>query len=418
MKRQLSSLVPASLKTIVYERLNRTKLERLRRAKNRFRKANKNGIRRSARLPQGVNLVAYIRAEMGLGVAARGMASALAATHIPFNVINLESGNYSRHTDYSWAHKEVPRSNYDITIVCVNPDNSFNLRTQVPVSILGDRYVVGYWFWELPEMPDDWMPAFEFTDEVWAPTHFIKDAIAAKSPAPVVRVPPVVAVAEAGHISRKELGLPEDGFLFLAMFDSASVLQRKNPLGVLRAFKNAFDASDARVGLVMKFNNPDPREPLFQLVQEQVAGWNNIFLVDRVMDRAEVTSLIKTCDCFVSLHRSEGFGLGPAEAMSLGKPAIITHWSGSTDYMTADNCLPVDYELVKLGQDYGPYKANQHWAEPNLEQAAQWMKRIAIDADLARRIGFAAQQTISLKFSPAVAGKLIQERLRQIRNLE
>ena len=416
MKRQLSSLVPPSLKTIVYERLNRTKLERLRRAKNRYRKANENGIRRPARLPQGVNLVAYIRAEMGLGVAARGMALALEAANIPFNVINLESGNYSRHTDYSWAHKEVRRSNYDITIVCVNPDNSFNLRTQVPVSILGDRCVVGYWFWELPEMPDDWMAAFEFTDEVWAATNFIKDAIAAKSPAPVVRVPPVVAMGQAKHISRKELGLPEGGFLFLAMFDSASVLQRKNPLGVLRAFKNAFDASDAGVGLVMKFNNPDPREPLLESVREQVAGWNNIFVVDRIMDRAEVTSLIKTCDCFVSLHRSEGFGLGPAEAMSLGKPAIITNWSGNTDYMTADNCLPVDYELVKLDQDYGPYKANQHWAEPDLEQAAQWMKRIVRDPDLAKRTGFAAQQTISLKFSPAVVGKLIKDRLRQIRN--
>ena len=418
MKRQLSSLVPQSLKTTVYERLNRTKLERLRRAKERFRKANENGVRRSARLPEGVNLVAYIRAEMGLGAAARGMASALQAAGIPFNVINLESGNYSRHTDHSWSHKEVRRSGYDITIVCVNPDNSFNLRTQVPLNILGERYVIGYWFWELPELPDEWMPAFDFTDEVWAGSNFIKDAVAAKSAAPVVRIPPVVQLRETKDVSRKELGLPEDRFLFLSMFDSASVLQRKNPLGALRAFKNAFEGSDARVGLVMKFNNPDPREPLLQSVREEVAGSKNIFVIDRIMDRAEVTSLIKTCDCFISLHRSEGFGLGPAEAMSLGKPAIVTNWSGNTDYMTADNCLRVDYELVKLGQDYGPYKANQHWAEPDLDQAAQWMKRIALDPDLASRIGFAARQTISLEFSPTVVGKLIEDRLRQIRNLK
>ena len=410
------SLVPLSLKTKVHERLNRAKLARLLRAKTRFRKVNENGIRRSARVPRGVNLVAYIRAEMGLGVAARGMASALSAAGIPFNVINLESGNYSRHTDRSWSHKEARRSGYDITIACVNPDNSFNLKTQVPVTILGDRYVISYWFWELPELPDEWLPAFEFTDEVWAGSNFIKDAVAAKSPVPVVRIPPVVQLGETKEISREVFGLPENRFLFLAMFDSASVLQRKNPLGVLRAFKNAFEGSDARVGLVMKFNNPNPREPLLQSVREEVAGWKNISLVDRIMDRAEVTSLIKTCDCFVSLHRSEGFGLGPAEAMSLGKPAIMTNWSGNTDYMTADNCLPVDYKLVKLGQDYGPYKANQHWAEPDLEQAAQSMKRIALDTDLARRIGFAAQQTIRLEFSPTVVGKLIQDRLRQIRN--
>ncbi len=107
MRRPLNSLVPSSLKTKVYERLSQAKLERLRRAKLRFRKANENGIRRSARVPEGVNLVAYIRAEMGLGVAARGMASALTAADIPFNVINLETGNYSRHNDHSWSHKEV-----------------------------------------------------------------------------------------------------------------------------------------------------------------------------------------------------------------------------------------------------------------------------------------------------------------------
>jgi len=109
--------------------------------------------------------------------------------------------------------------------------------------------------------------------------------------------------------------------------------------------------------------------------------------------------------------------MGPAEAMSLGKPTIITNWSGNTDYMTADNCIPIDYELRPLGKDYGPYKANQHWAEPDLEQAAEWMKRIVLDEALARRIGLAGQQTIDSKFSPAVVGRLIQERLRQIRSL-
>jgi glycosyltransferase involved in cell wall biosynthesis len=409
------ALVPLSLKTSVYERLNRAKLERLLRAKNSFRKANQNGIHRSARVPQGVNLVAYIRAEMGLGVAARGMASALDAAEIPFNIINLETGNYSRHDDYSWSHKEVSRSDYDVTIVCVNPDNSFNLRTQVPLTVLGDRYVVGYWFWELPEMPDEWMPEFKYTDEVWAATNFIKDAVAAKSPAPVIRIPPVVQLGQDKNLSRADLGLPENRFVFLAMFDAASVLQRKNPLGVLHAFKKAFAAEEATVALVLKFNNPDRNEPVFQEVLAECATHANVFLLDKPMHKDEVTSLIKACDCFVSLHRSEGFGLGPAEAMSLGKPAIITNWSGNTDYMTADNCMPVDYELVKLDHDFGPYKAHQHWAAPDLDQAAHWMKRIARNPELARSIGFAGRQTIKLKFSPSVVGKLIQDRLREIR---
>ena len=357
----------------------------------------------------------YLRAEMGLGVVARGMASAFESAKIPFNVINIERGNASRHGDYSWTHKEDQHSRYDITLVCVNPDNSFHLRTEVSAKVLGDRYVIANWFWELPELPDEWMAEFEFTDEVWAASRFIRDAVSLKSPAPVVRIPPVVRLSNTRHFSKSQLGLPERRYLFLAMFDTKSVLQRKNPLGVLRAFKKAFLGNDPSVGLIMKFNNPDYRQPMMQALREEMAGRENVFVLDRVMDRDEVNSLIRLSDCFVSLHRSEGFGLGPAEAMGLGKPAIITNWSGNTDYMTPDNSIGIDYELVKLGEDYGPYKAHQYWAEPDLEQATYWMKTIVQDPELAMRIGRRAQETINTEFSPEAVGRIIKERLEHIR---
>ena len=101
--------------------------------------------------------------------------------------------------------------------------------------------------------------------------------------------------------------------------------------------------------------------------------------------------------------------------MSLGKPAIITNWSGNTDYMTPDNSIGIDYQLVKLGQDYGPYKADQYWAEPDIEQAAYWMKKIAGDSELARKIGMRGQETINSEFSPEAVGRIIKERLEQIR---
>ena len=352
---------------------------------------------------------------MGLGVVARGMAAAIETAGIPFNIINVESGNYSQHTDYSWTHKEVARSDYDTTIVFMNPDQSLHLRSQVPATLLSDRYVVAQWYWELPELPDEWLTEFEFVDEVWAGSQFISDAVSRKTATPVVRMPPVVLLSEGAGVSRSQLGLPEDRYLFLAMFDTNSVLERKNPLGVLRAFKSAFDDADASVGLVMKFNNPDYREPLMQSVREEIAGRENVVVIDRVMDRAEVTSLIKVCDCFVSLHRSEGFGLGPAEAMSLAKPAIITNWSGNVDYMTPDNSIAIDYKLVKLGRDYGPYKAHQHWAEPNLEQASQWMKKLRDDASLGHHLGRRARETILSLYSPSVVGTQIRARLAEIR---
>lgn len=411
MKRVLSSLVPLPLKTAVYDRLNRAKLERLLRTKSRFRA---NSARRRADVPEGVNLVGYIRADMGLGVAARGLAAAFEAASIPFNVVNMQHGNYSAQTDHSWAHKEVVHSHYDMTVVCVNPDNSFYLRTQFSPELLGDRYVIAHWYWELPEMPDEWLTEFEYTDEVWAASNFIKDAISAKAPVPVVRVPTVVQVGQGPRSSRIELGLPENKFLFLAMFDTKSVLERKNPLGVVHAFKKAFRDDDEGVGLILKFNNPDYDQPIMRALREEIGG-QNIFVIDRLLSRDQLTSLIDACDCFVSLHRSEGFGLGPAEAMSLGKPAIITNWSGNVDYMTTDNCVPIDYQLVKLGRDYGPYKAHQHWAEPNLEQAAHWMQRIVAEPELAKTIGLRGHETINSQFSPQAVGRIIQARLQEIR---
>jgi glycosyltransferase involved in cell wall biosynthesis len=153
-------------------------------------------------------------------------------------------------------------------------------------------------------------------------------------------------------------------------------------------------------------------------LQEELQGTQNVFVIDRLLSRDELTSLIDAADCFVSLHRSEGFGLGPAEAMSLGKPAIITNWSGNTDYMTADNSIAIDYKLVKLGRDYGPYKAHQHWAEPDLAQAAHWMKRVVAEPELAKTIGLRGQETINTHFSPQAVGKIIQARLQEIRNQE
>ena len=415
LRRALTSLVPLSVRTGLHSRLNNARLARLLRTKEHFRRARQSGQRAGA---AGVNLVAYIRAEMALGVVARGMAAAFEAAGVEFSVINLEAGNYSLHTDRSWSRKETRRSDYDTTIVCVNSDNSFHLRTQAPLNVLGERYVIANWYWELAELPDEWLKEFEYVDEVWAASQFIADAVSRKSPVPVVRMPPVVMLSDEAGLTRDQLSLPKDRYLFLAMFDTNSVLQRKNPLGVLRAFKAAFEATDNRVGLVMKFNNPDYSVPLLQSVREEMAGRENVFIMDRIMNRAEVTSLIKVCDCFVSLHRAEGFGLGPAEAMSLAKPAIITNWSGSVDYMTPDNSIAIDYELVKLGQDYGPYKAHQHWAEPDLDQASHWMKKLVADPSLGPRLGHQAQQTILSLYSPSTVGLQIRARLEQIRGLK
>ena len=138
-------------------------------------------------------------------------------------------------------------------------------------------------------------------------------------------------------------------------------------------------------------------------------------ILDRVLSRLEVNALISSTDCYVSLHRSEGFGFGPAEAMALGKAILATNWSGNTDYMRPDNCLPIGYTLVSLEEDYGPYKKGQMWAEPDVQQAAQAMQSLLADRTLALTLGRRARATIEAEFSPLVVGRMMRKRLQAIR---
>jgi glycosyltransferase involved in cell wall biosynthesis len=234
---------------------------------------------------------------------------------------------------------------------------------------------------------------------------------------PVVHIPPVVELEHSCPFSRDHFGLPSSRFLFLGMFDTWSVVERKNPCAILRAFETAFPHPSPEVGLVLKFNNPQHQQSFIEQLSARVINRGDVWVFDRIMTREEVNSLIAICDCLVSLHRSEGFGYVPAEAMSMGKPAILTNWSGNTDYMTRENSIAIDYKLVELGRDYGPYKAHQKWADPDVDQAGYWMRKLFEDQELGREIGRRGRETISHQFSPMAVGRLIEKRISQIRDV-
>ncbi|PYS72851.1 MAG: glycosyl transferase family 1 [Acidobacteria bacterium] len=379
-----------------------------------FKERNFRFRRFSKHQKQGVNLVGFIRAEMGLGQAARGIARALESADIPFNIINLD-WHKGRHGDLSWMRKEVADSDYDVTVVVANPDSMFTVRERLPNSIFRNRFVVGYWIWELPNVPADWLDAFSLVNEVWAASSFVQTVVAKKCPVPVTRIPLVVELERGNLFPRRHFDLRENVFLFLSMCDTGSVFERKNPLGAIEAFKKAFSPDDPTVVLIVKITGPPTRPPNWDLIQTHIRGYKNIRLIDRLLTREEVSSLLLGTDCLVSLHRSEGFGLLPAEAMSLGKPVIVTNWSGNVDYMTSENSVGINYKLVELDQNYGPYEAGQHWAEPDIDQAADWMKKLAADPDLSERIGRLGQRTINADYSPEAIGKIIRARLERIR---
>lgn len=363
----------------------------------------------------GVNLIAYIRAEMGVGEGARSDARALAASGTEFGIINFETANPARMTDLSWQHKEMLSAPFDINLIHINADYLPLAKQEIPAHFFQGRYNIAYWAWELEEIPKQWLNVFKEVDEVWVPSEFVKAAVEKQSPVPVVTIPHCVDLQLEQQHSREHFGLRENTFCFLAMFDSRSIAERKNPYGAIRAFKQAFDGNNESVSLILKVNNAED-ENMTTLMSE-IESHPNIMVMDGTHSRAEINSLIALCDCFVSLHRSEGFGLGPAEAMCLGKATILTDWSGSTDYMTTNNCMPIDYELVRIEKTLGPYEAGQRWAEPDLDQAADAMKTLFADAALTKSIGDNAQAYINKHFSPAAVGKRAKQRLDEIRTL-
>jgi glycosyltransferase involved in cell wall biosynthesis len=212
---------------------------------------------------------------------------------------------------------------------------------------------------------------------------------------------------------RALFGLPATSFLFLCMFDLNSYTARKNPGAAIEAFRRSGLAGRG-AALVIKVHNADGNPADYESLAAAVRDLPGTILISRTLSRADVYALEEACDCLVSLHRSEGFGLAIAECMYLGKPVIATGWSATSEYLNSLNGFPVAFELVKLAETHGPYSKGSTWAEPDPSHAADLMKRVVADPAEAARLGASARATIERRFSPAVIGTRYKRRLETI----
>jgi glycosyltransferase involved in cell wall biosynthesis len=276
------------------------------------------------------------------------------------------------------------------------------------------RYNIGYWLWELENFPHDWRRAFDLVDEVWAPTSFVRDAIAAASAKPVLRMPMPVDFDAPASMGRNTFGLPHEEFIFLFSYDFNSFAARKNPEAVIAAFRQAFADGARGVRLLVKSTNGGRFPEKLAALQRSVADDPRIEVRDGFLSREEMFGLQNAIDCYVSLHRSEGFGLGMAECMYLGKPVIATGYSGNLDFMNRDNSLLVDYRMVPLRNGDYPYWKGQQWADADVAHAARLMRQVFDDREFARRIGAAAATSIRRSNSMAACGAALTARLQEV----
>lgn len=357
----------------------------------------------------GINLVGYLAAELGVGEAARSLARACLTANIPFSAVDVsfQSQNLKRDTAIL-AHATNTR--YPIDMLYVNADQTPIISAYLKSKGLESRYRIGYWHWEQPELPPEAIAAFGHVDEVWVPTTFVHDAVAPFSPVPVVKIPHALEFTPSSGLTRAQFGLPDDKLLVLTLYDFHSYQARKNPQAAIAAFRLAA-AKRRDVLLVIKTINGQHHADKLQALRDSVADLDNIRFIDEFFTRQQTWDLEACCDILLSLHRAEGFGLGPAEMMYLGKAVVATGWSANMDFMTAENSFPVRYQLKPLAEPVGVYPAGQLWAEADIEHAADCLTRLFDDPALRQEIGRIAARDIRKQLSPQAVGAQVRRRL-------
>lgn len=365
-------------------------------------------------LPLGLNIAGGIDSEGGVAEAARGYILAAKAGGVPYALNNFRISR-AMTVDRQYEAEVVCDHPFGVNLICINGSQTPRFYRHAGPGYFAGRYNIGCWVWELAAFPDKWKDRFSFYDEIWAPSEFCAGAFARSANFRVQTVPYVIDPPAVTPDARSKWGLPKYAFMFLFMFDYYSVVERKNPHAIIEAFRRAFRPEEPAV-LVIKSLNGDISPYSSARLKEVARGFPVIFL-DQYMSRQECWGLLAACDAYVSLHRSEGFGLTLAEAMGLGKPVIATDYSGNADYMTAENSFPVQYRLKELERNYGPYKKGNVWADPEVDHAVGLMREAYDNPDHAKEIGLRAARDIARTYGPREIGRRIRKRLVEIGNM-
>ena len=357
----------------------------------------------------GVNVAGYLDTESGVGEAGRGMIRSLEKASVRFALNNIEQ-QWLRRNDKTYTNFSTENT-YKINLLHVNADQVPNVFVQLGENYFNGKYNVGYWFWELSNFPRKWDGSFRYFNEIWVASDFLLDALSQVSPVPVVKIPISIGFEARGLLDRKALGIPERSFVFLNIFDFQSFAERKNPFALIEAFRRFYHDFSSREGLLLlKMTNTAADPVLLGEIKAKMSGLP-IRIIDTYFDKNDIYDLLLLSDCYVSLHRSEGFGLPLAEAMYLRKPVIATGYSGNMDFMNINNSFLVKYSLIEIKKDVGPYEKGNVWADPDILHAAELMRCVYENRESAQEMGARASEDIKNLLDPVALGKRIKGRI-------
>jgi glycosyltransferase involved in cell wall biosynthesis len=364
----------------------------------------------------GILFIGYVEANLGIAESQRNMLNAITDRNVNFGIFPISAGVETRIVQSFMAEKYDRRNRYAVNVIEAAAD-------QVPVIFrnLGPRRTFGTYnvlrtYWELPTAPREWQRFIRDIDEIWTPNKFVQRAFKSIFDGPIIVMPPCVLIEPPGQMDEDTTLPKRTCFEFFFSFDYYSSPYRKNPLGVIAAFREAFPPDIQDVALLIKSTGaPDHYPDIKSAIRRAINEDRRIRVIDRTLPRGEMIALMRRCDCYVSLHRAEGFGLGMVEAMMLGKAVIGTAYSGSADFLNDETGFPVPYVLREIQPHEYVWTEGQMWAEPDHASAVIALRKVYEDHELRARRAKAGQALASALFSRERAGRAVEQRYEEIK---
>lgn len=365
----------------------------------------------------GANLVGFAFGELGLGEDVRMLSLALAAARVEHVVIDLPTLAQTRSADRSVATRVFERLRFPVTIFCLSPFDTADFYTRGRDDLFSAEYNIGYWPWELPEMPRFWQDAYALVDELWAATRYTAAAFQRSSPVPVQVLPPCVEIPDSAKIRRsaqRRQQIRAGRFQFVYPFDRNSYLARKNPAAAVEAFRRAFPPSDDSVELLLRINGEQGNDRDVGSLRGHARGDARIIVQEGTLPKSEALAVLAASDCLISPHRAEGFGRNIAEAILLGVPVLATGFGGCIDFLRHDEAI--EWRPIPVGATEYPHAAGQWWADPDVEHLARRMQEIRDSRGAQQRRAVLSERRDQFRsvYSAAAAGSRYAIRLREI----
>jgi glycosyltransferase involved in cell wall biosynthesis len=366
-----------------------------------------------------VLFIGYIEGALGLGESLRGMVRAVAGTELRFALYPLKLGIETRLIGAFMADRYDLRHRHRINVWEMSADQVPRALREIGRWKTRHSYNILRTYWELPAAPAEWASKLAAIDEIWVPNAFVEDAFRAVFNGPINIVPPCVMIESAEAFERAHFGIDQEKFYFMFSFDYFSFPERKNPLGAVHAFRAAFPDLAENVGLVIKSTSAgDQHLGHKSEILQHMLGDQRIRVIDRFLSRDEMLSLIRQSDCYISLHRSEGFGLGMAEAMAFGKPVIGTDFSGNTDFLSDRTGFPVACTMCAVQPGEYIFSEGQSWAEPDHVAAVAAMRLVFYDRLERESRAAAGKIFVEARYGRDNVGRIAARRLQDILSLK